>query len=242
MRRVRLIAEAQRLLEDAELCGDRDAEMTLFKALHACRVELDRSTNGDSEDLARLTELKKRIAERLVNDNLGLVYEMRRRTGLRDGDEDEYFSTGLWVLHQAVLQFDPWRGNRFSTYACNALLRGYWHVRKGIMRRRQRLQEYMDQPLALSVDDTRHDPMSELGDRLRLALQSNAAGLTEAERFVIERRFLAANGRKRDPLHLVGRMLNRSKERVRQIQISALEKLRHALARDPVVRSLLWSN
>ncbi len=244
--RQRLMNAARELVDHAspeDVTGSAEAEDILFKGMHAAGYAARRRNGrpaGEDESRAAL-RLHRRILDLIVNANMGLVYEMRRRSGIRDGDGDEYVSMGLWALYRAALGFNPWRGNRFSTYACNAIIRGYWRVRKQSTRRRRVLQDFMEANAErVATNNTReHKDLTLLRDRLAIVLDANAADLTPTERFIIERRFLRPKANKPDTLESIGGLIRLSKERVRQIQTGALYKLRETLIQDPAVRSAI---
>jgi RNA polymerase sigma factor (sigma-70 family) len=73
-------------------------------------------------------------------------------------------------------------------------------------------------------------------ERLSVVLREQQAGLNDHERFVLHHRFGRPSDESPATLKRVGEMLNISKERVRQIQASALAKLRRALLGDPVLQ------
>ena len=62
-------------------------------------------------------------------------------------------------------------------------------------------------------------------------LVRNSAALTELEQAVVTARFALAGRARPQTLQEVGRKLGMSKERVRQVQIRALERIRVAMER-----------
>lgn len=71
------------------------------------------------EDLAVLSEddIRRRAYEAMVEHNMGLVFEMRKKhTGQGVEDEDLVHYGVLGLMH-AACKFDPDRGCKFSTYA-----------------------------------------------------------------------------------------------------------------------------
>ncbi|UCF32585.1 MAG: sigma-70 family RNA polymerase sigma factor [Phycisphaerales bacterium] len=214
-----------------------EKELALFKALHGCGYALlqarrRKKHNGRSEQ--QLESLRKRIADHLVNENLGLVYEMRRRTRISEVDGDDLSSEGLWTLFRAVNSFDPWRGFRFSTYACRSIIRGLLALVKKKRRQSEQLIEVGDDADEAIVWRRGQEDVEQqiLEERMSKLLDENLAGLTPAERLIIERRILHPPSQRPEPLHALAKMFKLSKERVRQMQIAALEKLRSAIARE----------
>ena len=81
-----------------------------------------------SRDLRRLEEIRRRISDaknRIVQANLRLVVSVARKH-LRPGlSLMELISDGNLTLIRAVDSFDIHKGNRFSTYATFALMKGF---------------------------------------------------------------------------------------------------------------------
>ena len=233
-----LLAEADRVLADGNLDISVDQEIRLFKTLHACGFLLQDASGirrrvGFSAD--SLKALRERIADLLVNRNLGLVYSMLSLTKAAADDHEELVSAGMWTLYQAVIAFDPWRGFRFSTYACQAIVRGFRYVSRREIRRREVLDSFHQSTRGDDADaDEEHVAL--LTDRLRVLLDANAAELTPSERFIIENRYFRPESERPLTLANIGKLIQLSRERVRQIQLHALEKLRRALSNDPVLR------
>ncbi len=225
----RLFAEAERILADPEPPQGAD-EATLFKAMHGCGYVLSRprrSSRRTQFTASRMRDLRARIRDRLVHQHIGLVYEMRRRTRLIDVDPDDLTSDGFLTLLQAVTHFDPWRGFKFSTYACTSLVRAYLLLAQRTRRAVARINVLRDEAVANEGRRFGDDREKELlVDRLRQTLAENTAELTPAERFVVERRLLSRGDSQPETLASIGRMFKLSKERVRQIQLGAIQKLR----------------
>jgi RNA polymerase sigma factor (sigma-70 family) len=230
-----LMSQADCLLGFADEWSVSD-EITLFKAMHACGYRLSRHTRARhaSRGVRRAaSRLRQRIVEALVNRNVGLVYEMRRRYRFDSVDSDDLTSEGLWTLFRAVSTFDPWRGFRFSTYACTSIVRGYLMLARKKQSDLERLSQVWTEQEDAALSES-HAPQQDRNtdwwlDRLRRILSRNEAELTDIERFVVERRILHPVGERPDTLSSLGKILHLSKERVRQIQLAALDKLRGAM-------------
>ena len=178
------------------------------------------------------------IRERLIQANLGLVYDLIGRSRFGSLDRDEMCSEGMMALLRAVDTFDPWRGYRFSTYACNAILRAFSRAALRDSKRRSLLAVSFDPTFEKSdnIEKRRDDERGLYKERLRRILEENDAELTQVERMVLARRFPADGDQPRETLDDIGRDMNVSKERVRQIQLSALSKLRKTLSADTVLQ------
>ncbi len=231
-----LMCQAERLFGAPEEWSVSD-ETALFKAMHACGYRLSRRPRANEASRGvrwAAFRLRQRIVEALVNRNVGLVYEMRRRYRFDSVDPDDLTSEGLWTLFRAVSTFDPWRGFRFSTYACTSIVRGYLMLARKKQSDLERLGHVWTEQEDAALPGSRvsqQDRDTEWWlDRLRRILSQNEAELTDVERFVVERRILHPAGDRPDTLSSLGEVLQLSKERVRQIQLAALDKLRATMS------------
>jgi RNA polymerase sigma factor (sigma-70 family) len=227
------------LVQDGRLSVSE--ETRLFEALHAsgylATKEL-KSKGTETKRLQRLRTLRNEVRQRLVDANLGLVYELVRRSRFTNVDNDDLVSDGLYALLQAVDAFNPWKGYRFSTYACNAILRSFIRRSMSETKRRMRAPVSFD-PLMENGDSLSEQRLNETNlyaERLSKLIDEGAVEINETERFVLAKRFPMSHSRKRATLEEIGRAISVSKERVRQIQNGALQKLREAMEADPVLQ------
>jgi RNA polymerase sigma factor (sigma-70 family) len=173
-----------------------------------------------------------RLRDQIAEINLGLVLAMAKRVRNADIEFADLISEGNMALMRAVDKFDCGRGFKFSTYACRAILKAF--SRHGIKqsKHRQRFPTEFDPAMErgdhAGVVRAQHE--SECASEVGWLLESNRADLTALEREVIECRFgINAPIESALPtLEQIGASLGVTKERVRQIQIRALEKLRSA--------------
>ncbi|MFO0971896.1 MAG: sigma-70 family RNA polymerase sigma factor [Phycisphaerae bacterium] len=217
-------------------------EVLRFKQLHYCAYKLSRLylraiksfRPSLQREYARWVARYHTIRQRLVDANLGLVYDLIGRSRFRNLDRDEMGSEGMMALLRSVDTFDPWRGFRFSTYACNAILRAFSRAALRDSRRRSLMSTPFD-PEFEKVDlpnSHREERQMLFAERINDILRTNEAELTDVERMVLSKRFPPEGADDRLTLDHIGREMHVSKERVRQIQISALTKLRRAVEHD----------
>ena len=240
--RIRTVAAAERAVSIVERIrkredlGQDNDETRLFAALHACAFRAKKfceDPKAPADEARRWACRWRRIRDHIVEQNLGLVYSMMGRLRLDHASHDDIQSDGLVALVRAVERFDPWRGIRFSTYACNLIVRDLINVSKRAARYRSLFPYQHDETFE------RTTPPPDLNtdlyvERLRRVLDRNLAGLTELEFDIIEQRF-PSDRPKRRTLQQIGEDIGVSKERVRQIQMKALDKLREVLDADPVL-------
>ena len=172
----------------------------------------------------------------IVQANVPLVLAMAKRTRLGGVDFGELVSEGNMALLRSVDKFDCTRGFKFSTYACRAILKSFSRVAMRTSRYRGRFPTEFDPALEKSdfVEHKRDDVETDCVGELREILNSNRAELSEIEKTVIRERFALEPPSAFEPaspktLEQVGVMIGVTKERVRQIQNKALQKIRVAL-------------
>jgi RNA polymerase sigma factor (sigma-70 family) len=171
-----------------------------------------------------------RIREQIAETNLALVLAMAKRTRMSEVDFADLVSEGNMALLRAVDKFDAGRGFKFSTYACRAILKAFSRQGMKLSKYRQRFPTDFDPKLEKSnfLETKRADFERDAADEVREIVISNRADLTDVERTVIEHRFGLETGGLEKPMTLeqVGQIIGVTKERVRQIQNKAMEKIR----------------
>lgn len=217
-----------------------DEEERLFKALNFCAYAVNKAVKkgASKRTVMRWRHKHHDARDRLVRANVGLVYDLVHRSRFRNIEHDEMVSESMFTLLQAIDAFDPWMGYRFSTYACNAILRTLARISKAESKRRSRQPVQFDPEFEIPFGDSeRRENATELYvERLQEAIQDEDSVLTDAERDVLARRFPEKEEMRRETLEQIGAAIQVSKERVRQIQNSALAKLRDVLTADPVLQ------
>ncbi len=178
----------------------------------------------------------------IVQSNVPLVLAMAKRTRLGSADYAELISEGNMALLRSVDKFDCGRGFKFSTYACRAILKSFSRVAMKASRYRSRFPAEFEPALEKSdhLDRQRIGHEADCVDELRDILRQNTADLNDVEVKVLQARFAlsqahaAPDDAEAAPktLEQVGLLIGVTKERVRQIQNRALQKLRTKLNDD----------
>jgi RNA polymerase primary sigma factor len=174
-----------------------------------------------------------RIREQIAETNLALVLAMAKRTRMSEVDFADLVSEGNMALLRAVDKFDAGRGYKFSTYACRAILKAFSRQGMKLSKYRQRFPTDFDPKLERSnfLETKRSTFERDAADEVKRIVLDNKADLTDVERTVIEHRFGLESGELEKPMTLeqVGQIIGVTKERVRQIQNKAMEKIRMQL-------------
>jgi RNA polymerase sigma factor (sigma-70 family) len=134
------------------------------------------------------------------------------------------------ALLRAVDKFDAGRGYKFSTYACRAILKAFSRQGMKLSKYRQRFPTDFDPKLEKSnfLETKRSTFEKDAAEEVKRIVLQNTADLTDVERTVIEHRFGLESGELDKPMTLeqVGQIIGVTKERVRQIQNKAMEKIK----------------
>lgn len=209
----------------------RSEEFCLFTALHFLKYRLKKSVAKSRE---RYLALYLALRNRAISANWLLVLDRVKkftRQGSHGIDKCQLIEGGNLALIAAVDCFDPWVKVRLSTYACHSIHRSFYrHFRKRV--HQIHVTEFIN-----DLDYTEDDESDLWVDRLRVVLRSGC--LTSQEQEVIERRFGCTGDPETSDTHAsftafpkIAADWGMCKERVRQIQNSALRKIKHKLECD----------
>ena len=190
-------------------------------------------TEDQACDLLWWYRKAKRYREQIAETNLALVLAMAKRTRMSEVDFADLVSEGNMALLRSVDKFDCGRGFKFSTYACRAILKAFSRQGMKLSKYRQRFPTDFDPAMEKSnhLELVRRDRELDAAAEVKHIVENNEAELTAVERTVIYHRFGLAGDENTTPLTLeqVGQIIGVTKERVRQIQNKALEKIRLAV-------------
>lgn len=207
------------------------AEQKLFLKFNYLKhliKQIDLKTSKDFKRVKELYDKMTEVRDLLVLHNLRLVVTIAKtfRVNSLKSFEDHISDGHLWIF-KAVDNFDVSRGYKFSTYLVWSLRMNYWKSNK---------KRKKDMPPLLSLDEalvdkhhltTSNDPVdgAALADNIRAVKDAMGACLSDKERLVLIERF----GLYQQEVSLlleIGNKLGLSRERIRQIQTEALNKLR----------------
>lgn len=169
----------------------------------------------------------------LMNTHDGLVHAVVRKQILGDLPYDEAIQAGRIGLWRAILGYDQDRGIAFSTYAWPSITRHIWRTVKEAGRfLRSFVVPSADPPLT-ALDPELAWEVSAIYDALHDLVKRQPMRLC----YIITTRY-GLNGRPTAFYREIGKHLNLSGERVRQLHTEALVALRHP-AHSQHLRSLL---
>lgn len=211
-----------------------DETRDIVRRMHFAAYRADRArTSAERHDWKRTYF---QLRDRVVLGNRKLSFRAIRKNSLVQQMADDLIGECDIIMIRAVAAYNPWLGIRFSTYAFTCLMRGLARLSRRVAAKR--LINFL--PLDAAPDDDVGAPAAvpNLGGELPPFdefFRSEHALLTHREKVVLSRRFGFNSDDRRSTLETLGADLGISKERVRQVQTSAIEKLRHALADNSAV-------
>jgi RNA polymerase primary sigma factor len=128
-------------------------------------------------------------------------------------------------LIRAVEKFNYGLGNRFSTYATYAVQRNYFRTVSRGRRQRERFHSDEERLAIIPQAEQEHQVGTAGLAQLQHSFGSLLQRLNPRERQILERRF-GFHGQEPKTFKELGEELGVCKERIRQIQTRAMEKLR----------------
>lgn len=213
-----------------------EGEQFLFKRLNFLRfrakalqmtLPTDRRPKKALKEIDRLLQEAAQTRESIARSNLRLVCSIARKISSQNPEEfDEYVGEANAILVNAIDKFDFARGYRFSTYATHAIQR---HLYRYIGRASKRKTREWDSPDTVEAAPGRPKEEGPSQSEVREAADAVLARiddvLDERERTIVLGRYGFTESGKTSTLRELAEQLGLSKERVRQLQVQALEKL-----------------
>ncbi len=225
----------------SKLCQARllkpDEERALFERMNfllyqanCYRAQLD--PNHPDPELIELVEELIGLAnwhrERIVEANIRLVVSIVKKFVSDLVSFEDLLSDGIFSLMRAASKFDYAMGFRFSTYATQVIRRDIY---RAVMLRKRETQRFTtsiaDIETEVAEDDGQVTVREQRWEYLRSRLGELMGQLDRREQFILRARFALGPHRKVHALQALASKLGISKERVRQLEKRALEKLRN---------------
>lgn len=212
-----------------------EEERLLFRRYNYLKYKAARRREGLStgnvtaqqvKDVESLLLQANLVKNRIIRANLRLVVSIAKKHVAGPLSLFELISDGNVSLMRAVEKFDYARGYRFSTYASWAIMRNF---ARSVPRERYQLdrfatgqEEVVDIAASLKSYDPDEDNLAELRESIDVMLEH----LSPRERTILIDHYGLDEATQAKTFDQLGRQLGISKERVRQIEIQALQKLR----------------
>jgi RNA polymerase sigma factor (sigma-70 family) len=214
----------------------KEQEQHLFRKMNflkhkanKLRQQLDAS-RARIQDIKHIEELQMEataIKDQLISSNMRLVVAIAKRHAAQTDNFFELLSDGNMSLIRAVEKFDFGRGNKFSTYASWAIMKNFARSIPEEKRRRERYVTGHEDMFDIAPD-TRSDEqelvasVEQSKNRVNRLLQY----LEPRERQIIQMRAGLENYSEGMTLEEIGQQLGITKERVRQLNVRIMNKLR----------------
>lgn len=224
----------------AQLCAARllqpREEAALFRRMNFCKYSaelLRRELNPTRPSRKLVRDIEELLAQattdrdRIVQANLRLVISIAKKFATPTFSFEDLLSDGIASLLRAVEKFDFDRGFRFSTYATQAIRRAFSRQIQNAQRESRR---FVDADERLIADERALANESTLTfarwEQLRGQLRRLLLRLDPRERNIIRRRFGLQQEADVQTLQSLAEELGVCKERVRQLEMRAIAKLR----------------
>lgn len=223
----------------------KDQEQHLFRKMNFLKWQALRLrekvaadvTKARSSDLDRIVQLQEESLEvknQIIRSNLRLVVSIAKRHVGTSANFFELISDGNMSLMRAVEKFDYFRGNKFSTYASWAIVKNFARSIPEESHHRDRFVTGHEEMFEAAADNRSDEQELELVHKnLRITVQSLLNQLDPRERHIIQGRY-GIGGSEECTLEHLGRELGITKERVRQIEARAQEKIRRLAAQEQI--------
>jgi RNA polymerase sigma factor (sigma-70 family) len=215
---------------------NKDQEQHLFRKMNFLKHQAGRLREKLDPGKARIQELNRieelqnqasTIKDQLISSNMRLVVAIAKKHAAQTDNFFELLSDGNMSLLRAVEKFDFSRGNKFSTYASWAIMKNF---ARSIPEEKRRRERYMTgyEEMFDTAADTRSDEqeMVTAVEQKKQEVNRLLEYLEPRERQIVRMRNGLDNYSENMTLEEIGQQLGITKERVRQLNVRIMNKLR----------------
>lgn len=220
---------------DDSNCFTKKDEQIYFQSLHYVKYKIALEFKRKSNLINKYAIFYKYIRNKIVSANMKLLYKCISLTSIKL-DENTLLGAGQLAIMNAVESFDPWRGFSFSTYAMTCIFRQFIREAK----KESLIKTRQDEDPSDSVSDIFIKDNSEqlefLKEHLIKFLYIRANGLNDQDIEILTCRYrLDDSYEKKYTLLQISEKSGLSKERVRQLQKIAVNKLRQSFIQEGLI-------
>lgn len=191
------------------------------------QLDVSRAKSKVMDKIEQLLDASVEVKNMLIRSNLRLVVSIAKKHVKPNGNFFEMVSDGNLSLIRAIEKFDFGRGFKFSTYATWAIMKNY---ARSIPAEHSHLDRYRtgNEEFFQASADKRSDQFEQemVNHRQHEAIMQILDRLEERERNIIMYRFGLNQGTEPQTLEQLGGRFGVTKERIRQLESRALNKLR----------------
>jgi RNA polymerase sigma factor (sigma-70 family) len=191
------------------------------------KLEGRRPKTRELDEIEQLVDQAVDVKNFLIRSNLRLVVSIAKRHMKPTANFFEMVSDGNMSLIRAIEKFDYTKGNKFSTYASWAIMKNYARSIPAEHKILDRFRTGSDEVFQFS-EDGRGSQFEEeaVNSRQHQMIMSILEHLDDRERAIIMHRYGLERGTEPETLEQVGSRFNVTKERIRQIESRAMQKIR----------------
>ena len=212
-----------------------EKEQELFRRYNYLKYQADQLRKTININRIRVRQIKRIeslllqgnvVKNQIVRANLRLVVSIAKKHVGGPLSLFELISDGNVSLIRAVEKFDFARGFRFSTYASWAIMRNF---ARSVPKEQYQLDRFStghDEVLDIAASLRSYDPDDDNLAELRESIDMMLEHLNPRERTILIDHYGLDEAGRSKTFDQLGQQLGISKERVRQIEIKAIDKLR----------------
>jgi len=222
------------LMRNAPKTLTPDIERSLFLDIEKHRAIIAHLTTIETRTLsesARMGASRRRVREirnHIVEANMALVLSVANRFTSHNVDYNDLVSAGIDKLFYCVDRFQVQKGFKFSTYASRSLWRHFTHLHVAERKHQDNRVDCDPFNIANMTAAESNDADRDATLDMRNMLKNNTANLSKMEMEILSLRFGLKTGSGLT-LKEVGVRYGLTKERVRQIQRGALDRIREVM-------------